>query len=171
MNVQYEEGIKCLKKCWKECGHTITDDEKAVMKSFRGVFLSEKSEAYSHEMALRWLSDNQLVWGEDKYQMHRKFIYELNDAVLTGTIKEDYSFSPTAYDSLPHDLKDKLILYRNELLSHLQYRASRDQLIHCVSFAEFLKTQGIGQAKDITVEWISKYHDYADSIGDIQCNI
>ncbi|MDO4650133.1 MAG: tyrosine-type recombinase/integrase [Eubacteriales bacterium] len=164
--MKYEEGIQCLKQCWKEMGHAITDEEKAAMKSFRGVFVSGKSEPYSHEMALKWLSDNQLIWGEEKYQVHCKLIYELNDAVSTGTIKGEYKFLPTVYDSLPPDLKDQLILYRNKLLSHLQYRASRDQLIHCISFANFLKNQDIFQTSDITVELISKYHNYADTVGD-----
>ena len=65
MDVKYEEGIQCLKQCWKEMGHSITDEEKAAMKSFRVFFVSGKSEPYSHEMALKWLSGNQLVWGEE----------------------------------------------------------------------------------------------------------
>ena len=52
MDTKYEEGIRCLKKCWKEHGHIITEDEKAAMKAFRGVFISGKSEPYSHELAL-----------------------------------------------------------------------------------------------------------------------
>ena len=92
MDTKYEEGIRCLKKCWKEHGHIITEDEKAAMKTFRGVFISGKSEPYSHELALKWLSDNQLAWGDEKYQRHRKIIYELNDAVTNGTIREDYSY-------------------------------------------------------------------------------
>lgn len=166
MDVKYEEGIRCLKKCWKEHGHIITADEKAAMKSFRGVFLSGKSEPYSHELALKWLSDNQLAWGDEKYQRHRKIIYELNDAVTNGTIREDYSYLPTIYDTLPSNLKNHLILYRNELLSRLQYRSSRDQLIHCVSFAAFLMSKGILRAQDISTELISEYHVYADTIGD-----
>ena len=166
MDVKYEEGIRYLKQCWKERGHTITDEEKAAMKSFRGVFVSGKSEPYSHRMALKWLSDNQLAWGDEKYQRHRKFMYELNDAVSNGTIKEDYIYLPTVYDTLPSDLKDHLTLYRNELLSRLQYRSSRDQLIHCVSFATFLMSKGILRAQDISTELISEYHAYADTIGD-----
>ena len=92
MDTKYEEGIRCLKKCWKEHGHILTEDEKAAMKAFRGVFISGKSEPYSHELALKWLSDNQLAWGDEKYQRHRKIIYELNDAVTNGTIREDYSY-------------------------------------------------------------------------------
>ena len=38
---------------------SIYQDEKAAMKAFRGVFISGKSEPYSHELALKWLSDNQ----------------------------------------------------------------------------------------------------------------
>lgn len=136
------------------------------MKSFRGVFVSGKSEPYSHELALKWLSDNQLAWCVEKYQQNRKLIYELNDAATNGTIKEDYSYLPTVYDTLPPDLKNHLILYRNELLSRLQYRSSRDQLIHCVSFAAFLKDNGILRAQDISTELISEYHAYADTIGD-----
>lgn len=166
MDAKYEEGIRCLKQCWKERGHTITDKEKAAMKSFRGVFVSGKSEPYSHELALKWLSDNQLAWCVEKYQQNRKLIYELNDAATNGTIKEDYSYLPTVYDTLPPDLKNHLILYRNELLSRLQYRSSRDQLIHCVSFAAFLKDNGILRAQDISTELISEYHAYADTIGD-----
>lgn len=75
MDLKYEVGIQCLKQCWKERGHTITDEEKAVMKSFRGVFVSGKSEPYSHELALKWLSDNQLAWGEEKYQQYRKLLF------------------------------------------------------------------------------------------------
>ncbi len=166
MDAKYEEGIRCLKQCWKELGHTITDEEKAAMKSFRGFFLSGKAKPYSHEVALKWLSDNQLAWGDEKYQQHRKLIYELNDAVSNGTIKEDYKFVPTTYDSLPTDLKNHLILYRNELLSRLQYRSSRDQLIHCISFATFLKDNGILHAHDISTALISEYHAYAETIGD-----
>ena len=106
MDTKDEEGIRCLKKCWKEHGHIITEDEKAAMKAFRGVFISGKSEPYSHELALKWFSDNQLAWGDEKYQLHRKIIYELNDAVTNGTIREDYSYLPTIYDTLPPDLKD-----------------------------------------------------------------
>lgn len=166
MDVKYEESIKCLKKCWKEQKHMITEEEKAAMKSFRGYFLSGKSEPYSHEVALEWLSDNQLAWGNEKHKQHRKLIYELNDAVTNGTIKEDYKFLPTAYDSLPSDLKNQLILYRNDLISRLQYRSSRDQLVHCISFADFLKNEGILYACDISTELISRYHVYAESIGD-----
>lgn len=166
MDTKYEEGFRCLKKCWKEQGHIITEDEKAAMKAFRGVFISGKSEPYSHELALKWLSDNQLAWGDEKYQRHRKIIYELNDAVTNGTIREDYSYLPTIYDTLPPDLKDHLILYRDELFSRLQYRSSRDQLLHCVSFAAFLKDNGILRAQDISTELIAEYHAYADTIGD-----
>ena len=166
MDAKYEEGIRCLKQCWKEHSHIITEEEKAAMKAFRGVFVSGKSEPYSHKLAMKWLSDNQLAWGDEKYQRHRKVLYELNDAMTNGTIKEDYSYLPTVFDTLPPDLKNHLILYRNELLSRLKYRSSRDQLIHCVSFANFLKNQDIHRANDISVDLISKYHDYADTVGD-----
>lgn len=166
MDIKYEEGIRCLKQCWKEQGHVITDEEKAAMKSFRCVFVSGKSEPYSHDLAMRWLSGNQLAWGEEKYQQNRQLLYELNDATTNGTITENYSYLPTVYDTLPPDLKNHLILYRNALLSRLQYRSSRDQLIHCVSFAAFLQNKGILHAQDITTELISEYHTYADTIGD-----
>lgn len=68
MDAKYEESIKRLKQCWKEQRHVITDEEKAAMKSFRGYFLSNKSETYSHEVALKWLSDNQVTWDDEKYQ-------------------------------------------------------------------------------------------------------
>ena len=48
----------------------------------------------------------------------------------------------------------------------MQYRSSRDQLIHCVSFAAFLKNKGIFRAQDISAELISKYHTYAETVGD-----
>jgi hypothetical protein len=39
--VNSNEGIRCLKKCWKEHDHIITEDEKAVMKAFAGVLYPE----------------------------------------------------------------------------------------------------------------------------------
>ena len=166
MDAKYEESIKRLKQCWKEQRHVITDEEKAAMKSFRGYFLSNKSETYSHEVALKWLSDNQVTWDDEKYQQNRKLIYELNDAVTNGAVKTDYDFLPTVYDTLSEDLKSHLILYRNDLLSRLQFRASRDQLVHCISFAAILMNEGILYARDISTELISRYHAYADVIGD-----
>ena len=117
-------------------------------------------------MALKWLSDNQVTWDDEKYQQNRKLIYELNDAVTNGAVKTDYDFLPTVYDTLSEDLKSHLILYRNDLLSRLQFRASRDQLVHCISFAAILMNEGILYARDISTELISRYHAYADVIGD-----
>lgn len=166
MDVKYEEGIKCLKQCWRERGHTITSDEKTAMQSFRAVFISEKSEPYSHDLALKWLSDNQIVWGKEKYQRHRRFVYELNDAMINGTIRKNYCYTPTVYDFLPDNLKNWLMLYKNELLSRLQFRASRDQLVNCISFADFLNKNGVCHARNISVESISAYQSYAENVGD-----
>jgi hypothetical protein len=117
-------------------------------------------------LALKWLSDNQVAWDAEKYQQNRKLIYELNDAVTNGIIRMYYDFLPTVYDTLSSDLQSHLILYRNDLLSRLQFRSSRDQLVHCISFAAYLMKEGILCARDISPELISRYHTFADTIGD-----
>jgi len=53
LDTKYEEGIRCLKKCWKEHGHIITEDEKAAMKAFRGVFIVSGKDLASMMCAVR----------------------------------------------------------------------------------------------------------------------
>ena len=83
-----------------------------------------------------------------------------------GKITGNYKYYETSFDRLPECWQTILIEYKEDLLTKLKRRATRDQIIHCTSFATFLVTNNIYDPREITVTVISKYHEYAESIGD-----
>jgi site-specific recombinase XerD len=165
MNLTYDEGVGLIKQCWLDNGHVINFGKMAAINSLRR-HLEQNNLSYSHDEALNWLNLNRESWDNQTFFRMRRAVYEFNEVMTLGKITGNYKYYETSFDRLPECWQTILIEYKEDLLTRLKPRATRDQIIHCTSFATFLVNNDIYDPEEITVPVISKYHEYAESIGD-----
>lgn len=165
MNLTYNEGVVLIKRCWLDDGHAINFGKMVAINSLRR-HLEQNNLSYSHDEALNWLSLNIESWDNQTFFKMRRAVYEFNDVMTHGKITGDYKYYETPFDRLPECWQTILLEYKEDLLTRRKRRATRDQIIHCTSFATFLVSNDIYDPAEITVLVVSKYHEYAESIGD-----
>jgi len=165
MNLTYDECVVLMKQCWLDNGHVINFGKMAAINSLRR-HLEQNNLSYSHNEALNWLNLNIEFWDNRTFFRMRRAVYEFNDVMTLGKITGDYKYYETSFDRLPACWQTILFEYKEDLLTQLKPRATRDQIIHCTSFVTFLVINDIYNPEEITVLVISKYHEYAESIGD-----
>lgn len=165
MNLTYDEGVVLIKECWLDNGHAINFGKMSAINSLRR-HLEQNNLSYSHDEALNWLNLNIENCDNQTFFRMRRAVYEFNDVMTFGKITGNYKYYETSFDRLPESWQTILIEYKEDLLTRLKPRATRDQIIHCTSFITFLVNNDIYNPEEITVLVISKYHEYAESIGD-----
>ena len=161
-----DDGIELVKQYWAIKGKPKSFGKNAAFNELRR-YLQENSIPYSHEEALKWISDNKDSWSKNKFMYCRRAVFELNDMMTTGKIEDgDYIYSHDPFEDLSDYWQKKLNEYIGYLKTVRSVSAIRSQRVHCISFANFLTRTGIKQAEEINGEVISKYHDFAETIGD-----
>lgn len=171
MHLSYDEGVALVKQCWAAKGTNKCFGKSAAFNALR-LHLQNISTPYSHEEALKWLSEKQSEWTKSQFMQSRRAIYELNDIMTTGKIAEgDYIYSHDPFDDLSDYWKKKLTEYFDYLKTVRSESAIRSQRVHCIGFAGFLTDNNIRCVEDITCLVISKYHEFAETIGDTYTSI
>ena len=171
MNLSYDEGVALVKQSWTLNGNGKNYGKSAAFNALR-LHLQNVSIPYSHEEALKWISEHQAEWSRSKFMQSRRAIFELNDIMTTGKITEgDYIYSHDPFDDLSDYWQKKLNEYINYLKTVRSKNAIRSQRAHCISFANYLCENDITCAEDITCLVISKYHEFAVTNGDTYTSI
>ena len=165
MELSYDEGVTLLKQCWKSSGHIISPGKTVALNALKRHF-QEKNIPYSHEEALIWLSENQANWDKQKFFKNRRAVFELNDVMTIGKIVGGYKYYDDPFADLSEYWQKKVTEYLDYQKTMRSYGAIRFQRIHCISFANFLTKNDIKQAENITGLVISKYYNYAVTVGD-----
>ena len=171
MSVSYDEGVALVKQCWAAKGTVKCCGKSAAYNALR-LYLQNKSIPYSHEEALKWIDENRNKWTRSKFMQSRRAVFELNDVMTTGKIKDgDYNYSHDPIDDLSDYWQEKVCEYIDFLKTIRSESAIRTQRNHCISFAGFLTQNDIRSAEGITCLVISKYHDFAETVGDTYTSI
>ena len=110
MDITFDDGVILLKQYWKDNGRTINPGKTAALNSLRR-HLHENDIPYSHEEALKWLSDNQAYWEKQKFFTNRRAVFELNDIMTVGKIIGEYKYYDDPFDALSDYWKNKVTEY------------------------------------------------------------
>lgn len=170
MDLTFDEGVILLKQCWKDNGLSISPGKTVALNALKR-HLHINDIPYSHEEALNWLSDNQAYWDKQKFFKNRRAVFELNDIMTAGRIIGEYKYYDDPFDALSDYWKKKVTEYIDFLKTVRAEGAIRAQRVHCISFAGFLTQSAIQRAEDITCLVISKYHEFAETVGDTYTSI
>lgn len=170
MNLTFDEGVTLLKQCWKDNGLNINPGKTSALNALKR-HLHNNDIPYSHDEALKWLSDNQAYWDKKKYFKNRRAVFELNDIMTAGKIIGEYKYYDDPFDVLSDYWKKKVTEYIDYLKTIRAEGSIRTQRVHCISFAGFLTQSAIQCAEDISCLVISKYHEFAETNGDTYTSI
>lgn len=106
-----DDGIELVKQYWAIKGKPKSFGKNAAFNELRR-YLQKNSIPYSHEEALKWISDNKDSWSKNKFMYCRRAVFELNDMMTTGKIEDgDYIYSHDPFEDLSDYWQKKLNEY------------------------------------------------------------
>jgi len=165
MAITVTEGIALTKQIWKDAESPGSTWKPVGLNALQR-YLEENDLAYSHEEAVKWITQNHETWGKNKFMSFRKAIFELNDVMLYGEIHGHYKYHETPFDMLAKEWQEFLTAFYQDLRNSITHRCARLQILHCVPMAGFFESEGISDPSGITLTVLSRYYDFAEATGD-----
>ena len=170
MGIVYADAMLSLRQYWKENGLADDPGKRSGLNKFY-CFLQETDQSYNHETALAWLEQMKDSWRKQDYFKYRRALFELDDLLSTGSVSGKYLYHDTPFSRLPKYWQDMITAYRKDLKTWKSRRAITEQMPHIITFAGYLSSSGVEKAEYISCIVISRYHAYAETVGETYTSI